>query len=137
VLNSSFVISLKTAMFEKLPPPDTATSASLVIAAAMPYLHPVSCPPFITKAYAAQATHTATVATVDEKDHHVLVDCNEQVKLVGMQQYQESSTPEVSPWLTQADTSFGDASKLWQSICESTRSQSPTSQPHHRVVVWP
>jgi len=44
-----------------------------------------------------QATHTATKADVDPKDHRVLVDAGGQVKLCSITQYEQSTSPEVCP----------------------------------------
>jgi hypothetical protein len=42
-----------------------------------------------------QATHTATSADVDPKEHRVLVDAGGQVKLCSITQYEQSTSPEV------------------------------------------
>ncbi|WVQ94959.1 hypothetical protein IAU59_002049 [Kwoniella sp. CBS 9459] len=73
------LINPSTSIFTKLPAPSTAASATAAISAGVKHLHP--------------ATHSATTADVDDKDHSVLVDCNGQVKLCSLLQYEQSTSP--------------------------------------------
>ncbi|WWC64868.1 uncharacterized protein I303_107482 [Kwoniella dejecticola CBS 10117] len=72
------LINPSTSIFTKLPAPSTSASATAAISAGVKHLHP--------------ASHSATTADVDPVDHHVQVDCNGQVKLVSILQYQESTS---------------------------------------------
>ncbi|EIW72195.1 trehalose synthase [Tremella mesenterica] len=76
-----FLIKPSTSIFTELPAPSTAASAASAISAAILHLHP--------------ATHTATTAVLDPVDHHVQVDCNRQVRLCSIVQYQQSTSPEL------------------------------------------
>ncbi|WVQ83736.1 hypothetical protein IAT38_005880 [Cryptococcus sp. DSM 104549] len=74
-----FITVPSTSIFTKLPTPSTSASATAAISAGVKHLHP--------------ATHSATTADVDPTDHHVQVDCNGQVRLASIVQYEESSSP--------------------------------------------
>ncbi|WVQ75698.1 hypothetical protein IAR50_005328 [Cryptococcus sp. DSM 104548] len=73
-----FLCNPSTSIFTKLPAPSTVASATAAISAGVKSLHP--------------ATHSATVAGVDPKDHHVQVDAEGQIKLCSIVQYEQSSS---------------------------------------------
>ncbi|KAK8853482.1 hypothetical protein IAR55_004189 [Kwoniella newhampshirensis] len=73
-----FLTTPSTSIFTKLPAPSTQASATAAVSSAVKHLHP--------------ATHSATTADIDEKDHHVQVDCDGQVKLCSIVQYRESTS---------------------------------------------
>ncbi|WVN90064.1 uncharacterized protein L203_105299 [Cryptococcus depauperatus CBS 7841] len=73
-----FIITPSTSIFTKLPAPSTVASATAAISAGVRHLHP--------------ATHSATTADVDPKDHHVQVDCDGRIRLCSIVQYQQSSS---------------------------------------------
>ncbi|KAK4689437.1 hypothetical protein P7C73_g671, partial [Tremellales sp. Uapishka_1] len=76
-----FTTTPATSIFTKLPAPSTQASATSAISAGILHLHP--------------ATHSGTTADVAADDHHVQVDCDGQVVLCGIKQYQESTSPEL------------------------------------------